>query len=141
MSNLNCAAIRIERNVFICKYKQTTNNMKQEKRIELLCKARNILHKQENGEVLTGNEIVAAHDYVDMVLDDMVSEDFLNRKNPSPKLFTVTYCYGQEVYSANSAEELFVYLNRYQWHGPVDISDIQEVTLKKGVNFIGGHVE
>ena len=50
-----------------------------DKKIELLCKARNILHKQENGEKLTGNEIIIAHDLVDMVLDALVDEDFKAR--------------------------------------------------------------
>lgn len=50
--------------------------MKKEKKLELLLKARNILHKQESGEKLTGNEIIAAHDYVDMVLDALVEEQF-----------------------------------------------------------------
>lgn len=54
--------------------------MNNQKKIELLCKARNILHKQENGQKLTSNEIVIAHDYVDMVLDAMVAEDFEARQ-------------------------------------------------------------
>ena len=54
--------------------------MNNQKKIELLCKARNILHKQENGEKLSGNEIVYAHDLVDMVLDAMVEEDFEARQ-------------------------------------------------------------
>jgi hypothetical protein len=48
--------------------------MNREKRFELLLKARNLLHKQENGQKLTGNEIIIAHDYIDMVIDDMVQE-------------------------------------------------------------------
>jgi len=50
--------------------------MNNQRKIELLLKARHLLHKQENGQKLTGNEIVIAHDYVDMVLDAIVGEDF-----------------------------------------------------------------
>ena len=61
--------------------------MDRQKRFELLHKARNILHKQENGQKLTGNEIVMAHDYVDMVIDDMIQEQPL-------KLYRVAVSYG-----------------------------------------------
>ena len=61
--------------------------MNREKRFELLLKARNLLHKQESGQKLTGNEIIFAHDYVDMVIDDMVQEQSL-------KLYHVTVSYG-----------------------------------------------
>ena len=54
--------------------------MNKQTQIEFLLKARNILHKQENGQKLTGNEIVMAHDYVDMVLDTLVQENFEDRK-------------------------------------------------------------
>ena len=50
--------------------------MNTRERIDLLLKARNLLHKQENGEQLTSNDIVFAHDYIDMVVDDMVAERF-----------------------------------------------------------------
>lgn len=49
-------------------------------RIELLTKARNLLHKQENGEEVTNLDITLAHDLVDMVLDDIVAENYLNSK-------------------------------------------------------------
>lgn len=61
--------------------------MNREKRFELLLKARNLLHKQENGQKLTGNEIIFAHDYVDMVIDDMVQEQPL-------KLYHVAVSWG-----------------------------------------------
>lgn len=48
--------------------------MDKNKRLELLLKARNILHKQESGEKLSNNDIVIAHDYVDMIIDDMIEE-------------------------------------------------------------------
>ena len=54
--------------------------MNKQTQIEFLLKARNILHKQEIGQKLTGNEIVMAHDYVDMVLDTLVQENFEDRK-------------------------------------------------------------
>lgn len=50
--------------------------MTTEKRIELLLRARNILHKQESGEVLTSQDIILAHDYVDMVIGDLCEEEF-----------------------------------------------------------------
>lgn len=50
--------------------------MTTREKISLLLKARNLLHKQENGEELTSNDIVMAHDYVDMVIDDLVDEHF-----------------------------------------------------------------
>lgn len=54
--------------------------MKKEKQIEFLRKARNILHKQENGKPIFGNEIITAHDCVAIVLDDLIFEDFKERK-------------------------------------------------------------
>ena len=53
--------------------------MTNKRKIELLLKARHLLHKQENGEKVTGNDIILAHDYVDMVLDAIVGEDFEER--------------------------------------------------------------
>ena len=50
--------------------------MNNQRKIELLLKARHLLHKQENGESVTGNDIILAHDYVDMVLAAIVGEDF-----------------------------------------------------------------
>lgn len=50
--------------------------MNNQRKIELLLKARHLLHKQEKGEKVTGNDIILAHDYVDMVLDAIVGEDF-----------------------------------------------------------------
>ena len=47
-----------------------------QEKINLLLKARNLLHKQENREELTSNDIIMAHDYVDMVIDDLVDEHF-----------------------------------------------------------------
>ena len=54
--------------------------MNNQRKIELLLKARHLLHKQENGEKVTGNDIILAHDYVDMVLDAIVGEDFEERR-------------------------------------------------------------
>lgn len=50
--------------------------MNTKERIDLLMKARNLLHKQENGEQVTSNDIVFAHDYIDITVDDMVDENF-----------------------------------------------------------------
>ena len=54
--------------------------MTNQRKIELLLKARHLLHKQENGEKVTGNDIILAHDYVDMVLDAIVGEDFEEKR-------------------------------------------------------------
>jgi hypothetical protein len=114
--------------------------MDREKRLELLLKARNLLHKQESGQKLTDNEIIFAHDYVDMVIDDMVAE-------PTMKIFRVFLMYGQEVYSARSAQELCVYLNTHKedlWiDNPVSLEDIEEVQLSPSsrINYLGGHRE
>jgi hypothetical protein len=113
--------------------------MDKQKRIELLLKARNILHKQENGQKLSGNEIVIAHDYVDMVIDDIVSEKPM-------KIFTVTFIYGQEVYSAHSKEELCIYLNQHKedfWiYDSVSLEDIEEMELYPSkITCLGGHRE
>jgi hypothetical protein len=40
--------------------------------IALLLQARNILHKQENGEEVDPMDITLAHDYIDMVIDDLI---------------------------------------------------------------------
>lgn len=53
--------------------------MTTNERIEMLLRARNILHKQENGEGLTPNEIVIAHDLVDMIVDDLCEEEFYKK--------------------------------------------------------------
>lgn len=113
--------------------------MDRQKRLELLLKARNILHKQENGQKLSSNEIIFAHDYVDMVIDDMVSESTM-------KIFRVFFAYGQEVYSAHSEEELCLYLNLHRedlWiSDPVSLEDIEEVELHPSkITYLGGHRE
>lgn len=113
--------------------------MDREKRLELLLKARNLLHKQESGQKLTGNEIIFAHDYVDMVIDDMVAE-------PTMKIFRVYFAYGQEVYSAHSAQELCIYLNTHKedlWiYDSVSLEDIEEVELHPNrITYLGGHRE
>lgn len=113
--------------------------MDKQRKLELLLKARNILHKQENGQKLSGNEIVIAHDYVDMVIDNIVSEKPM-------KIFTVTFMYGQEVYSAHSKEELCIYLNQHKedfWiYNPVSLEDIEEVELHPSkIIRLGGHKE
>ena len=113
--------------------------MDRQKRLELLLKARNILHKQENGQKLSSNEIIFAHDYVDMVIDDMVSE-------PTIKIFKVFFPYGQEVYSAHSKEELCLYLNSHRedlWiYDSVSLEDIKEVELHPSkITCLGGYRE
>ena len=55
--------------------------MTTETKIELLTKARNLLHKQENGEDVTNIDITLAHDCVDMVLDALVYENFQSKRN------------------------------------------------------------
>ena len=40
--------------------------------VALLLQARNLLHKQELGEEVLPTDIVLAHDYVDMVIDDLI---------------------------------------------------------------------
>jgi len=77
--------------------------MNKEKRIEFLLKARNILHKQENGQKLTGNEIVIAHDYVDMVIDDMVQERFSEK---TMKVYNVGVSYGVCLIAARDEKQL-----------------------------------
>lgn len=42
--------------------------------LDLLLKARNLLHKQENGEKVTALDIITAHDCVDMVIDAIVQD-------------------------------------------------------------------
>ncbi len=42
---------------------------------ELLWSARNILHKQENGQEVTSLDITLAHDKIDMVLDAIIQEN------------------------------------------------------------------
>lgn len=46
--------------------------MKREEIISLLLKARNLLHKQDEGEELSKLEITTAHDYVDMAIDKLI---------------------------------------------------------------------
>ena len=46
--------------------------MSKKDMIALLLQARNILHKQENGEEVLPQDITLAHDYVDMVIDDLI---------------------------------------------------------------------
>jgi hypothetical protein len=77
--------------------------MDREKRLELLLKARNILHKQENNQKITGNEIVFAHDYVDMVIDDMVQEQSL-------KLYHVAVSYGSCTIAAKNEFEVIGFI-------------------------------
>jgi uncharacterized protein YeeX (DUF496 family) len=60
--------------------------MNNQRKIELLLKARHLLHKQENGESVTGNDIILAHDYVDMVLDAIVGEDFEEKRRKKSKI-------------------------------------------------------
>ena len=77
--------------------------MNKEKRIEFLLKARNILHKQENGQKLSSNEIVIAHDYVDMVIDDMVRERFSEK---TIKVYNVGMSYGVCLIAAKDKKHL-----------------------------------
>ena len=51
-----------------------------QERITLLLKAKKLLNKQAKGEELTSIDVTLAHDYVDMVIDDMVSEEFKKRR-------------------------------------------------------------
>jgi len=89
---------------------------------------------------LSGNEIIIAHDYIDMVIDDMISE-------PTRKIFRISYMYGQEVYSAPSKEELCIYLNQHKeqlWiSDSVSLEDIVEVQLSSSnrINCLGGYRE
>lgn len=77
--------------------------MNKEKKLKLLLKARNILHKQESGGTLTGNEIVAAHDYVDMVIDDMTQENFFEK---TMKVYNVGVSYGVCLIAAKNEKHL-----------------------------------
>ena len=43
--------------------------------LDLLLKARNLWHKQENGGVVTDLDIILAHDCVDMVIDAIVQDN------------------------------------------------------------------
>jgi hypothetical protein len=40
--------------------------------ISLLLKARNLLHQQDEGKAVSKLDITFAHDYVDMVIDELV---------------------------------------------------------------------
>lgn len=77
--------------------------MNKEKKLELLLKARHLLHKQESGQKLTGNEIVLAHDYVDMVIDDMVQENFFEK---TMKVYNVGVSYGVCLIAAKDKKHL-----------------------------------
>lgn len=77
--------------------------MNKQKRFELLLKARNLLHKQESGQKLTGNEIVIAHDYIDMVIDDMVQDQFL-------KLYRLAMSYGLCTIAAKNKFEVIGFI-------------------------------
>ena len=77
--------------------------MNKQRKLELLLKARHLLHKQENGQKLSGNEIVLAHDYVDMVIDDMVQENFFER---TMKVYNVGVSYGVCLIAAKDKKHL-----------------------------------
>lgn len=77
--------------------------MDRQKKLELLLKARNILHKQEDGQKLSGNEIVIAHDYVDMVIDDMIQEQSL-------KLYRLAMSYGLCTIAAKNKFEVIGFI-------------------------------
>lgn len=47
-----------------------------QERINKLLKARNLLHAQEEGKEVTSLDITMAHDIIDIVIDDMVDEEF-----------------------------------------------------------------
>ena len=79
--------------------------MDRQKRVELLLKARNLLHKQESGKELTNNEIVIAHDYVDMGIDDMVQEQSL-------KLYHVAVSYGTCTIAAKNEFDVVGFIMR-----------------------------
>ena len=50
--------------------------MTPQEKITLLLKAKKLLNKQAKGEELTSIDVTLAHDYVDMVINDMVDEEF-----------------------------------------------------------------
>ena len=50
--------------------------MTPQERITLLLKVKKLLSKQAKGKELTSIDIALAHDYVNMVIDDMVFEEF-----------------------------------------------------------------
>ena len=77
--------------------------MNKEKKLELLLKARHLLHKQENGQKLSGNEIVLAHDFVDMVIDDMIQENFFEK---TMKVYNVGMSYGVCLIAARDEKQL-----------------------------------
>ncbi len=54
--------------------------MTPQEKITLLLKAKKLLNKPANGESLTSIDVALAHDYVDMVIDDMVFEEFEKQK-------------------------------------------------------------
>lgn len=47
----------------------------KEEIMELLRSARNILHKQENGQEVTNLDITLAHDQIDIVLDAIIQKN------------------------------------------------------------------
>ena len=77
--------------------------MNKQRKLELLLKARHLLHKQESGQKLSGNEIVLAHDYVDMVIDDMVQENFFEK---TMKVYNVGMSYGVCLIAAKDKNHL-----------------------------------
>ena len=50
--------------------------MTLQERVQQLLKARKLLHKQESGETVTSTDVILAHDIIDIVIDDMISERF-----------------------------------------------------------------
>lgn len=54
--------------------------MTSQEKIILLLKVKKLLNKPDNGEELTSIDVALAHDYVDMVIDDMVFEEFEKQK-------------------------------------------------------------
>lgn len=57
-------------------------------RIQLLADARNILHAQEEGKEIAAYDITRAHDLIDIVLDDMVNDDFHERMEEAEEAMT-----------------------------------------------------
>lgn len=55
--------------------------MTLQERIDLLCKARNLLSKP----VLASIDVVLAYDYIDMVIDELVFDKFEKERNNKSK--------------------------------------------------------
>lgn len=79
--------------------------MKKETKIELLRKARNLLH---NKKQVNNLDATVAHDLIDIVLDDMI----LNDRSKNLKLYHIAVCYGTCVVAAEDEADVLNIISR-----------------------------